>query len=566
VREILLARIIFLDKGGRPFYFKQYEKIRDKDKEDLVPGLISALLSASKEIEGEKVKQILFENRTLYFKEEDNVFVAVSTVYTLDQSDVQALLHELLRGFVDRYQGIIENWDGNTAEFADADEVVEPIVQKFEQKYDQFRKRCAMILTLGATPEPLKKTINNFKPEYVCFLTTKDMLTHLAEVLEGTGAKEERYDYNYYQIEDEYDISHCLKVSEQAFNELFKRGYSAEDIHVDITGGTKVMAVGLGIGAVKYHTNIVYVGGKKRDTQGRVITGTEEIYFAYNPQEFFASKQVERGLELFNDYRWRTAIEAFGEAYKNFEEGKEKRLASIFRALTIAYVSWDRFRYRAAVQILDKVRNHIRYFCGIQHSDALEKLCNHIEINLGALTVLDSMEKIKGLAPPAIVDMFNNALRRAKELNYEDAVTRIHRLTEMLAQYKLQEDYKIKTTDVDLNKIPDEKLADILSRKRDQKGKIKLELRESYNLLNSLDPNPKKSDLRNELLNNIQQMRNHSILAHGVSTIHAESFERLKKLTENLLKEEIPHFEDTIQDLQFPRLHEDFRAYLRKNE
>lgn len=563
--EILLARIIFLDKSGRPFYFKQYGQIIGREKEDLVPGIISALLCASKEIEGENVKQIIFENRTLYFKEEDNVLVAVSTVYPLDESDVQALLYELLRGFIDRYRGIIENWDGNMAEFADVDEVVEPIVQKFEQKYDQFRKRCAMILTLGATPDPLKKTINNFKPEYVCFLTTKDMIIQLADVLEGTGAKEERYKYNYYQIEDEYNISHCLKVSEQAFDELFKKGYSAQDIYVDITGGTKVMAVGLGIGAVKYHTNIVYVG-VKHDTQGRPIIGTEDIYFAYNPQEFFASKQVERGLELFNDYRWRAAIEAFKEAYENFSEGVEKKLASIFRALTIAYESWDRFRYRTAVLVLDKVCRAVHVLCDIRSTDALEKLCKHVEINLGALTILDSMEKIKGPAPPAIVDMFSNALRRAKELNFDDAVTRIHRLTEMLVQYKLLEDYKIETTDVDPNKIPDKKLAEILSQKKDQKGKIKLDLRESYNLLNSLDPKPQKINLRNELLNYIQQVRNHSILAHGVSTTPTESFERLKELTENLLKEEIPHFENIIQDLQFPRLHENLRAYLRKNE
>ncbi|MBS7250221.1 MAG: DUF1887 family protein, partial [Candidatus Freyarchaeota archaeon] len=266
--EILLAWIIFLDKGGRPFYFKQYEKIGYNDREVLVPGLISALQSALREIEGEEVKQVQFDKRTLYFREKDNVVVAVSTLYPLYQSDVQALLYELLEGFINLYKGIIRKWDGSMTEFANADEVVEPIIQKFEQKYNQFQKRCAMILTLGTTPDPLIKTINNFKPEHVCFLTTKDMLMYLAEVLKGTDANKERYSYNYYQIEDKYDISHCLKVSEQAFNELFRRGYSAEDIYVDITGGTKVMAVGLGIGAVKYHTNIVYVGGEKRDAQG----------------------------------------------------------------------------------------------------------------------------------------------------------------------------------------------------------------------------------------------------------------------------------------------------------
>ncbi|MBS7250421.1 MAG: TIGR02710 family CRISPR-associated protein [Candidatus Freyarchaeota archaeon] len=526
----MLARIIFLDKGGRPFYFKQYEKVEDKSKGDLVPGLISALLSALSEIEGEKVKQIMFDNRTLYFREENNVVVAVSTLYPLGQSVVQALLHELLRGFIDRYGGIIEKWDGNMAEFEDADEVVEPILQKFEREYDQLRKGCAMILTLGTTPDPLIKTINNFKPEHVCFLTTKDMLTYLAKVLERTGAKEQ-YDYNYYQIEDEHDISHCLKVSEQAFNELFKKGYPAENIYVDITGGTKVMAVGLGIGAVKYRANIVYVGGKKRDAQGRVIPDTEEIYSAYNPQEFFASKQAERGLELFNNYRWRTAIEAFKEAYENFGEGKEKKLTAILRDLARAYGLWDRFYYRVASRILEKALNDLSSFYESRPSTLLRELCDHVSTNLKMLScTLGAMKETEELSYPLIVDMFMNALRRAEEANFDDAAARLHRLLGMLTQCKLQKEYEVETLYADLEKIKqhNEKLA--------------------------------------ETLNQIRHERKQTIMANGITPISAESFEKLKKLTENLLKEEIPRFEETLQHLQFPKLHEDFGTYLKENK
>jgi len=565
VIEILLDMIIFLNRAGLNLYFKHYGRVRVEG--DLLSGVISAVRSVSLEALGDEVREIRAGERTFHIREAEGVIVAVSTVYPLNPADMQALLSELLAVFINKYRGVLENWVGNTAEFADADEVIEPVVQEFEKKYDQFRKKCAMILTLGATPEPLIKTINSFRPDYVCFLSTKDMLKHLSEVLEVTGANEGRYEYNYYQIEDKNDISHCLRVSEQAFDELFRRGFSVEDIYVDITGGTKVMAGGLCMAAVKYYSRIVYVGGEKRDEIGRVITGTERIYFAYNPYEFFASKQIERGLELFNDYRWRTAIEVFDEARNHLGEGKEKKLATIFRDLTIAYGLWDRFHYRVAVRVLENVRNVLHDFCNILPSRPLEKLCDHININLGALCTLELVEKVEGATYPAIiVDMFNNAVRRAKELAFDDALTRLYRLTEMLAQYKLMKDHRINASDVDLEKIKprNKELTEKLSQMRGEDGKIKLGLKESYSLLNSLIDNPKKRDLQNRLLDLILQTRNKSILAHGVSPTYAENFEQLKKLTETLLKEEIPEFEKTMQELQFPQLHEDLEEYLKE--
>jgi len=559
--EILVCGVIFLGRDGRPLYFKQYEKVWDDESRVLVSGLISAIQSTSRVVGEERVKQIMFENRTFHFWEENNVIAAVSTMQALDESDVQVLLQELLKGFLSRYKGVIEGWNGDTQVFADADGVVEPIIKNFEQKYDFARKRCAMILTTGTTPDPLIRTIKHFHPEYVCFLSSKDVIVQLSKVLNETLS--EQYSYEFLQIKDINDLTHCLDVAEQAFNKLFEKGFRAGNIYIDITGGTKPMSAGLTMAAVKYYSPIVYVGGERRGEDGRVI-GPGEIYPAYNPYEFFALKRIERGLELFNDYRWRAAVEVFGEAYKNLGGGKVRRLASIFLELTIAYASWDRFLYRGAVQILDRVRNEISSFCEIQGSEALEELCRQIEINLGALKVLDSRGKAEGLAPQAIVDMFSNALRRAKELNYDDATTRIYRLTEMLAQNKLQE--IIKKADLDPNRIPDRGLADTLSQMKDQKGKNKLELKKLYDLLNILDNDTMKVDLRNKLLDVLQQMRDHSILAHGASTITAESFEGLKKLAEKLLKVEIAHFEETLRNLQFPQLNKNFKTYLGDNK
>nr|MDO8082201.1 TIGR02710 family CRISPR-associated CARF protein [Candidatus Freyarchaeota archaeon] len=520
--------VIFLNKAGLNLYFKQYEKIRVEG--DLLSGIISAIGSISQAAMGEEVKEIRAVNRTFHIKEANDVIVGVSTVYPLDPSDMQALLHELLRAFLGKYQKVLERWGGNTAEFADADEVIEPVVQKFEKKYDELRKKCAMILTTGKTPEPLIRTIKHFRPEYVCFLSSKDVIKELSEVLTKTGSQQEQYEFNFLQIENINDINHCSKVSEQAFNELFEKGFQARDIYVDITGGTKVMSAGLTIAAVKYYSPIVYVGGELRDEFGRVI-GDGKIYPAYNPYEFFAAKQIERGLELFNDYRLKTAKEVFEEAQTNLKEGKEKKLTTILRDLAKAYGLWDRFHYGVAFRILEKALNDLRSFYESRPSNPLKELRDHVNTNLETLShALGAMKETEELSYPLIVDMFMNALRRAEETNFDDAVTRLHRLLGMLAQYRLQKEYEAETLYADLEKIRqyDEKLA--------------------------------------EALNQIRHERKQSIMANGVTPISAESFERLKKLTENLLKEEIPDFEKNMQGLQFPRLREDFKMYLRENE
>nr|MDO8080288.1 TIGR02710 family CRISPR-associated CARF protein [Candidatus Freyarchaeota archaeon] len=556
--------VMFSNRAGLNLYFKRYGRVRVEG--DLFSMALSAIQSFLREAVGAGVTEIRAEgDLTFHIKEEGEVIVCVLTVYSLPKSDIDALVSELLGGFLSRYRETLESWNGNTAEFEDADEVVEPVVQKFEQKFDEARKRCAMILTLGTSTEPLIKTVKNFRPDYVCFLSTKDMLMHLSEVLDKTGARDKLYEYNYYQIGKKEDFSHCLNVSEQAFDELFRRGFSAKDILSDITGGTKVMSVGLGMAAVKYYSNMLYVGGERRDEQGRVLSGSEVIYQTYNPYEFFASKQIERGLELFNGHRWRTAMEVFDEAQRNLGGGKKKELASIFRDLARAYGLWDRFHYGVAVRSLENVRNALQEFCRFSPSNALEELRSSIDINLGALSVLDSMEKIGGLTYPAVVDMFSNALRRSREAEFDDAAARVYRLIEMLAQYKLEK-YGIKTSDVDLDKIKsyDGKLADALSLMKDESGKIRLGLRGSYIVLNSLDGDPGKSDLRNKLLDCVQQMRNQSILAHGLTPTFETSFEQLKKLTESLLKEEIPDFEKTMKELQFPRLQEELKTYLRE--
>jgi CRISPR-associated protein (TIGR02710 family) len=64
-------------------------------------------------------------------------------------------------------------------------------------------------------------------------------------------------------------------------------------------------------------------------------------------------------------------------------------------------------------------------------------------------------DSIQGNGYELVEDLVLNAERRAKMERYDDAVGRLYRALELLAQVHLWRRYEIKTGEVDLSKLPD---------------------------------------------------------------------------------------------------------------
>src|SRR5262249_3704336 len=85
-----------------------------------------------------------------------------------------------------------------------------------------------------------------------------------------------------------------------------------------------------------------------------------------------------------------------------------------------------------------------------------------------------------------VLDLLANARRRRDERRYDDAVARLYRGLEALAQAHLRQDHGIADTGaVPLSAVP-ESLRSALSAKPDQAGILKLGLRDDYCLLQGL--------------------------------------------------------------------------------
>lgn len=127
-----------------------------------------------------------------------------------------------------------------------------------------------------------------------------------------------------------------------------------------------------------------------------------------------------------------------------------------------------------------------------------------------------------------MIDLLANAKRRRDEGRIDDAVARLYRGIEALAQVALKDRPGIDGTDkVPLDRVPETIRQDWRSRARD--GVVALGLQDAYALLARLN-DPIGRRFREEKLDGMTSPltgRNRSILAHGFDRVSANVFDKL---------------------------------------
>ena len=178
------------------------------------------------------------------------------------------------------------------------------------------------------------------------------------------------------------------------------------------------------------------------------------------------------------------------------------------RDLSRAFAAWDRFDHLGAQEVL------------LRYSPALGKW---LQPWLPGMRKLATAEQDKR-EPLALLDLWHNALRRADQGRFDDAVSRCYRLVEWMGQWLLRKHHGILTSDVKLEQIP-ENLRPGLSPTAN--GQFEFSLMQAWSLLTELRAGTPAADFfqasRSELLNHLQ-WRNNSLLAHGFTPIGKEGW------------------------------------------
>ncbi len=410
-----------------------------------------------------------------------------------------------------------------------------------------------MVITVGVgrgIEHAIALSIRNSNPNYIVFLVTEQSEKTLGKIeQEAKGLDITLPPYETELIRDENDAELAYKATVNAIRKLGEKGIMPSDITVDYTTGSKPMSAGALYAAIMEGcAEIVYVTGQ-RDENGRVIPGTERFLTAV-PNLLMARRILMEAVRLFNAWQFTAAKQLIDQFLQPFPKDKVAQLfpeLDGLRKLCAAYQAWDAFDHIAAQKAFEEVdRQTMERWSPDGRVKRNKGWVNKLARKLGA------QNPAERLCEELLVDLWANALRRLTEGRFIDAVARLYRLFELIAQLRLWHQYGINTSDVDTSKLPESERAK-LECYRNEKGKVQIPLRASYELLEALGDEIGKAWSQPRLRDALSA-RNNSIAAHGLEPVTEEVASKLKEAIEPIVRRLVPELDSLFQEAQFPQL------------
>lgn len=427
-------------------------------------------------------------------------------------------------------------------------------------------KEYVLVLTVGGSPEPLIKSIKEAKPDIVYFLHSEDSIDEATEVKSFFSDKNIKWEYRL--IKDYQSVKSTFDTAFDLFNELDEEKYF---IHVDFTGGTKSMSTGLIVASTNFSkiSKYTYVGTKSTDGRdkggvGVVKDGSELIKNQFNPYEIYALKEFDKGMSFFNNYQFEASLKNFKTAQGMVNDEKGVKLAKFYQDIINFYSAWDKFDSKLVFynSKLDKKESALlttylqKNILNVINDDELlsedkevhKDFYNQIECNLEFLRnkISKGNRHIETNIKYYLPDLINNAHRRIEEGKYDDAVARLYRAMELIAQVSLNDMGLISNKDLKENlvfyinkgafKYETKNKKGIESKLRlyedneftnDESSTFKLPSKKSFVLLRCLGSDAASQYMDDKNMSTLVNHRNKSILAHGLNPIREEQANQL---------------------------------------
>lgn len=399
---------------------------------------------------------------------------------------------------------------------------------------DNVRHHTLLICTVGGTPEPLVKSMDYWRPERVLFIpseqTRPTVEVAVARYAEKACQPLTPGCYRVCQVYDAEDLSSCLRdirSLDKEVHEWLNRD-DAFKVVADITAGTKCMSAALALQMRRWRCRFSYVGGSRRTKEGVgvVETDSEKLRESVNPWDVLGYQAVEECVAVFNHGGYAAAGEVLEGAIRNLSDLGVKRELATLKVLVDAYAAWDRFDHADASRwFVNALKN--RNDLTAMFADA-QPLIARLERHRNQVSQLAGQNESK---TAWVEDLLRNADRRAAERRFDDAVARLYRAAEALAQLRLRKAYNIPDTKVaPLDRLPKSLQSEWSSRGRD--GVVMLGLRDSFRVLKEFGDDlgarftaeGYDDDQKSPLV-----ARNQSILAHGFEPVGEAVYRQLRE-------------------------------------
>jgi CRISPR-associated protein (TIGR02710 family) len=396
-----------------------------------------------------------------------------------------------------------------------------------------------LFITVGGSPAPIITSIQSLKPDRVVFICSDGPRGSISQVIgAGTpceirkgaevierlpnlpthlGLEPFHPEANVVTLSDPDDLSEGYQQISGKIREVKQADPDAQ-LYADYTGGTKTMSLSLGAAALDYGLSLYLTTSTVRENLFRVERGqaTSRASSSAITIERTLSQELPRLLEQYN---YGGAIALLSSLLTTYELSRDqRRRIQEYQDICAGFEAWDRFDHLQAWEFLSMRMQRVQAY-GL----ALKRVLSSREAIDAEFTAPTS---IPGQGYELVEDLLLNAERRAHQHRYDDAVGRLYRALELLAQIRLRQAYDIITADVNLAQLPESLRERYATDRHPRTGQVRIPLWKSYTLLSELpeDPLGQLVQPQAQRLLNALEVRNHSLFAHGFKPITASDY------------------------------------------
>lgn len=326
-----------------------------------------------------------------------------------------------------------------------AEELMGLITKEFikNNKGKVYEKVDVMIMSVGTSYEPLVLNISLFQPNRIMFLYTEKTETTIDQVVEFCGLSSSDFQKAQVNEVDPLDIYKEIKKA-------YLKWSSKSPMYIDITGGTKAMSAAAAMAGAVIDIQLVYMGSTHYLSDFRKPDpGSETLYYVSNPYEVFGDLEIEKALQLFQQYNYAGAKVKLQNLLDKIPDPVVRQQLELVCYLAMVYEHWDALEFAEAHGKMKELTSHLlrdmKANSKLIMSDFYhplkeqENVLKHLAMMKELLEKKDQMGIVSKLEYmiPLMFTMQVNAHIREKQEKYDSATLLYYRLLEMIEQRRL---------------------------------------------------------------------------------------------------------------------------------